>query len=147
MLDRAGGPSPARALVAFHPSSSVMLMSVSHHPNTPEKGGMLGAPPPQPDTMKQGDELMQQAPTKTIPRIIRRLATKYEWRHVKGIAVIRGLVALWLAFLGTILCVYGYWWGAFLLVAAGLVAWLAYQMPHWKLTLDAENERAPARGA
>jgi len=30
-----------------------------------------------------------------------------------------------------------HWWGAFLFVAAGLVGWLACQMPRWKLALDA----------
>jgi len=87
---------------------------------------------------------MLQASTKTVPWIIRRFVSKYEWRHVKGIAAIRVLVALWLIILGAILCGYGYWWGASLFVAAGLVGWLAYQMPRWKLALDAENGRASA---
>jgi hypothetical protein len=87
---------------------------------------------------------MLQASTKTVPWIIRRFVSKYEWRHVKGIAAIRVLVALWLIILGAILCGYGYSWGASLFVAAGLVGWLAYQMPRWKLALDAENGRASA---
>jgi len=82
---------------------------------------------------------MQHAPTKTIPRFIRGWAPQYEWRHVKGIAAIRVLVALWLVFLGAVLCAYDYWWGAFLFVVAGLIGWLAFQMPRWKLALDAEN--------
>jgi hypothetical protein len=90
---------------------------------------------------------MQQASTETVPWIIRRLATNYEWRHVRGIAAIRALVALWLAFLGSILCAYGYWWGASFFVAAGLVGWLAYRMPRWKRALDADNERVSARAA
>jgi Na+/H+-translocating membrane pyrophosphatase len=85
---------------------------------------------------------MPRASMGTVPWIIRRFASKYEWRHVKGIAAIRVLVALWLTFLGAILCADGYWWGAFLFVAAGLVGWLAYQMPRWKLALDAEHGRA-----
>jgi len=87
---------------------------------------------------------MLQASTKTVPWIIRRFATKYEWRHVNGIAATRALVALWLVILGTILCAYGYWWGAFLFVVAGLVGWLAYEMPRWKRALDSENGRASA---
>jgi hypothetical protein len=87
---------------------------------------------------------MQQASIKTIPRWIRRFAPRYEWAHVKGIAAIRILVALWLAFLGCILCAYGYWGGAAFFVVAGLVGWLAYQMPRWKLALDAENGRGSA---
>jgi len=82
---------------------------------------------------------MQQAQRKAIPQVIRRRVPQYEWRHVKGIAAIRVVVALWLLFLGAILCAYGYWWGASLFVVAGLIGWLAYQMPQWKLTLDAEN--------
>lgn len=87
---------------------------------------------------------MLQASSKTVPRIIRRFVPKYEWRHVKGIAAIRALAGLWLVFLGAILCAYGYWWGAFLFVVAGLDGWFAYQMPRWKLALDAENASAEA---
>jgi hypothetical protein len=83
-----------------------------------------------------------QASSKTVPRIIRRFVPNLEWRHVKGIAAIRTVVALWLVFLGAILCAYGYWLGAFLFVAAGLVGLLAFQMPRWKLALDIENGRA-----
>jgi hypothetical protein len=43
--------------------------------------------------------------------------------------------------LGAIFCAYGYWWRALLFAAAGLVGWLAYQMPRWKQALDAENGR------
>jgi signal transduction histidine kinase len=63
--------------------------------------------------------------------------TQFGWRHVKGVAVVRLLVAIWLVILGSIFCASGHWWGAFLFVAAGLVGWLAYQMPRWKLVLDA----------
>jgi hypothetical protein len=83
-------------------------------------------------------------PTKSVPRIIRSLATKFEWRHVKGLALVRVFLAIWLVFLATVLCAYGYWWGASLFVAAALAASLAYQMPRWKLTIDAEmNVHAP----
>jgi hypothetical protein len=51
----------------------------------------------------------------------------------------RVVVALWFVILGAILCGYGYWWGAFLFVAAGLTGWFAYQMPRWKSVLDAER--------
>jgi signal transduction histidine kinase len=80
-----------------------------------------------------------QPSTKQVPRIVRRTTTQFGWRHVNGIAVIRFLVAVWLVCLGAIFCTFGYWWGAFLFVAAGLVGWLAYQMPRWKLALDAEK--------
>jgi hypothetical protein len=65
--------------------------------------------------------------------------TQFGLRHAKGVAVIRLLVAIWLVILGAFFCATGHWWGAFLFVAAGLVGWLAYQMPRWKLTLDADK--------
>lgn len=83
----------------------------------------------------------------TVPWFIRRFVPRYEWRHVKAIAATRALAALWLAFLGAILCAYGYWWGAILFVAAGLAGWVAYQMPRWKLALDAENGGTSAGAA
>jgi hypothetical protein len=83
--------------------------------------------------------------TKTVPRIIRRSTTRFGWRHVHGIAVIRFLVAIWLVCLGAIYCSFGYWWGALLFVAAGLVGWLSYQMPRWKVALDAGRDDRPPR--
>ena len=58
-------------------------------------------------------------------------------RHVKGVALVRLLVAVWLVILGSIFCAYRHWWGAFLFPVAALVGWLACQMPRWRLTLDA----------
>ena len=75
----------------------------------------------------------------TVPRIVRRFASKWEWRHVRVISTLRVFVAIWFAFLGAMLCRYGYWWGAFLFVAAGFTFWIAYQMPRWKRALDAEG--------
>jgi hypothetical protein len=74
-----------------------------------------------------------------VPEIILRTTTRFGWRHANGIAVIRFLVAVWLVCLGVIFCAFGDWWGAFLFVAAGLVGWLAYQMPRWKAALDAKG--------
>jgi signal transduction histidine kinase len=71
-----------------------------------------------------------------LPRI-GQYGTQFGWRHVKRVAVIRLLVAIWLVILGSIFCVFGQWWGALLFLAAGLNGWLAYQMPRWKLALDA----------
>lgn len=45
---------------------------------------------------------------------------------------VRACVAPWPIIPGIILCTCGYRRGALLLVAAGLVGWLAYQMPRWK---------------
>lgn len=96
-------------------------------------------------TERQGADEAPRAPTSTVPRIIRRTTTRFGWRHVEGIAVIRFLVAVWLVCLGSIFCAFGYWWGALLYVAAALVGWLAYQMPRWKLALDAEKGARPQR--
>lgn len=76
---------------------------------------------------------------KPVPGFVKRITTEFGWRHVHGIAVIRFLVAVWLTCLGTIFLAFGYWWGASLYVAAGLVGALAYLMPRWKLALDAER--------
>jgi di/tricarboxylate transporter len=77
--------------------------------------------------------------TRPVPKIISRNVTRFGWRHVKGVAVIRLLVAIWLVILGSFMCASGQWWGAFLFAAAAVVGWLAYQMPRWKLALDAES--------
>ena len=76
---------------------------------------------------------------KPVPRLIRPgwPGTQFGWRHVKGVAIVRVLVAIWLVILGSIFCASGHWWGAFLFVAAGVVGWLAYQMPRWRRALDA----------
>lgn len=84
---------------------------------------------------------------KSVPWIVRRFVTKYGWRHVKVIAGVRAVVAVWLLVLGIILCAYGYWWGVLLIVAAGLSGWLAHQMPRWKLELDAETGHQAPKAA
>jgi signal transduction histidine kinase len=88
--------------------------------------------------MEGTDEAMRPS-TKPVPPIIRRTVPPFGWRHVKGVAVIRVLVAIWLVILGSVLWAFGYWGGAFLFVAAGLHLSLAYLMPRWKLALDAEK--------
>lgn len=54
-------------------------------------------------------------------------ATRWGRRHVKGVAVIRLLVAAWLVLLGSVFCAYGQWWGALLFPLAVLHCWLAYR--------------------
>ena len=81
---------------------------------------------------------MQSAP-KSVPWIVRRIVISYEWRHVRVVAGVRAVAAVWLLFLGAILCAYGYWWGALLFAAAALQGWVAFHMPHWKLAIDAER--------
>ena len=82
------------------------------------------------------------APTKPVPSLIRRFSTEYGLRHVRGVALTRLLVTVWLVILGSFFCVLGhwYWLGALLFVPAALNGWLAYQMPRWKPALDAEKD-------
>jgi signal transduction histidine kinase len=61
---------------------------------------------------------------------------------VKGVAVVRYLVAIWLVCLGSAFLASGHWWGAFLFPTAVGVGALAYLMPHWKLALEAEQLEA-----
>ena len=93
----------------------------------------------------QAEEATQSS--KRAPRFIRSLpATRFGWRHVKGVAVIRLLVAIWLVILGSVFFAHGHWgWGVVLFVAAGLVGAIAYLMPRWKKVLDAENNDRPPR--
>lgn len=97
-----------------------------------EPSGGSGAKPERPG----GEE---RPSAKSVPNIIWRISTPFGRRHTHGIAVIRFLVAIWLVCLGSIYCGFGYWWGAFLFVGAGLVGWLAYEMPRWKEALDAQS--------
>jgi signal transduction histidine kinase len=80
--------------------------------------------------------------TGPVPRIIRSISTPFGRRHVKGVALIRYLVAIWLVCLGSAFCAAGHWWGVLLFPAAGGVGALAYVMPRWKLALEAERLEA-----
>lgn len=90
-----------------------------------------------------GAETMQ-PPTRPAPRIVRSISTEFGRRHVRGVAITRLLVAVWLLILGSIFLAFGQWWGAILFVPAALNGTFAYLMPRWKLTLDAENAQ-PSR--
>jgi fatty acid desaturase len=83
---------------------------------------------------RQADQTTR-PPARRAPWIVRRLSTEFGRRHVKSIAVIRLLVAIWQAILGSALCASGHWWGALLFVTAALTGSLAYLMPRWKDTL------------
>ena len=67
--------------------------------------------------------------------------TRWGRQHVKGVALIRLLAAAWLAILGSVFCASGHWWGALFFAGAGLLAWLAYQLPRSKRALDARQPR------
>jgi fatty acid desaturase len=89
---------------------------------------------------RPGDQTTQPV-TRPAPQIVRRISTEFGRRHVKGVAITRLLVAIWLVILASIFCASGHWWGALLFVAAALVGSLAYLMPRWAAALDAENAR------
>jgi hypothetical protein len=87
---------------------------------------------------RQADETTRPS-TKPVPWIARSVSTEFGRRHVKGVAITRLLVAIWLVILGAFFCVSGHWWGALLFVPAALNGWFAYLMPRWKLALDADK--------
>ena len=81
------------------------------------------------------DAAEQPAP-EPMPRAVAFFSTRFGRRHVRGVAIVRWLVAIWLVVLGSIFCATGHWWGASLFVVAGLVGWLAFEMPRWKPVFD-----------
>jgi hypothetical protein len=79
-----------------------------------------------------------------VPRLIRELltrspVTKWEWRHVKGVAAERTVVGVLLAVFGSILCSYRVWWGLACFPPTALALWFAREMPRWKQVLEAEQ--------
>jgi signal transduction histidine kinase len=99
----------------------------------------MGEPTQRPSAERRPADGSTRPSTEPAPWIIRHgwPGSQFGLRHANGVAAIRLLVAIWLLVLGIIYCATGHWWGAFLFVAAGLVGWLAYQMPRWKQALDA----------
>lgn len=93
---------------------------------------------------RQQAEQTMELTTKPAPWIVRRISTDFGRRHVRSIATIRLLVAIWQAILGSALCASGHWWGALLFVTAALTGSLVYLMPRWKSALDAEHAQ-PAK--
>jgi hypothetical protein len=92
---------------------------------------------------RQGDQTMQ-PPTRPAPSIARNLSTEFGRRHVKGIAIIRLVVAVAMVALGSFYCASGHWWGALWFVPAALNGWFVYLMPRWTLAVDPENAQ-PSR--
>jgi signal transduction histidine kinase len=50
------------------------------------------------------------------------------YRHPKAWGGVCLAVSIWLFFLGFVLCVYGFWWGASLIAVAALELWIAYRL-------------------
>jgi hypothetical protein len=80
-----------------------------------------------------------QSSSKPVPRIARAITTDFGRRHVKGVAASRLLAAICFVAVGLFLLVAGYWWGAFLFLAAAANGALVYLAPRWSLALDAEK--------
>ena len=93
----------------------------------------------QPSAEHQQADENTRPPARPVPAVIRNEGPGSRWgrRHVKGTALIRLLAAAWLVILGCVFCASGHWWGALFFAAAGLLAWLAYQLPRSKRALDA----------
>jgi len=70
------------------------------------------------------------------------MSTEFGRRHVRGIAVMRLLVAIAMVSLGSVYCASGHWWGALWFVPAALNGWFVYLMPRWKRALD-DLKRGP----
>lgn len=85
----------------------------------------------------------ERSSTRPVPGIARRIGTPFGWRHVRGVALFRLLVAIWLLCLGSAFCAYGQWWGAFFFPAAGGLGALAYLMPRCKLRRVAQGAQTP----
>jgi signal transduction histidine kinase len=66
--------------------------------------------------------------TRPEPLLMRVLVRPSAYRHPKvwgGLCLAAGL---WLVILGTILCAYGFWWGAGLIAVGALELWIAYRL-------------------
>jgi len=79
---------------------------------------------------------------RAVPWILRPFISRFEWAHVEVFARIRVVVALGFVIAAVMLCASGLWWGALLLVAALLDAWVAYALPRWKLASRRASESA-----
>jgi hypothetical protein len=62
----------------------------------------------------------------------------YAYRYARPIAAVHFVVGTWLVILGLILCSYGYFWGAALLLATVLHFWVGYRL---MLTAQAQTEQ------
>ena len=66
--------------------------------------------------------------TPSQPRLMRILVRRFVYRHPKAWGSACLAAGLWLVILGTILCSYGFWWGALLVAVGVLESWIAYRL-------------------
>jgi signal transduction histidine kinase len=90
-------------------------------------------------TERQPADECKQLSITPVPKIGRSISTGFGRRHVKGVAIVRYLVAIWLTLLGSVLCALGQFWGALFFPTAGAVGAVAYLMPRWVRALETEK--------
>jgi CHASE2 domain-containing sensor protein len=65
--------------------------------------------------------------------------TAFGARHVKGVAITRGVVAICFVVATVVLLALGHWWGVFFVLPAVLNGSLAYLVPHWNPRPDSSR--------
>jgi hypothetical protein len=64
------------------------------------------------------------------PLIMRILVRPLVYRHPRAWGSVCLAAGSWVFVLGTILCAYGFWWGASLMAVAALELWIGYRLLH-----------------
>jgi signal transduction histidine kinase len=78
---------------------------------------------------------------------MRILVRRYVYRHPRAWGSVCLAAGSWLVILGTILCAYGFWWGAGLIAVGALEVWIAYHLlvaPLPQRVRELEQSRARA---
>jgi signal transduction histidine kinase len=84
--------------------------------------------------------------TPSQPWLMRILVRRFVYRHPRAWGGVCLAAGSWLVILGTILCSYGFWWGAGLIAVGALEVWIAYRLLVAPLPLRVrELERSRAR--
>ncbi len=81
------------------------------------------------------------------PLLMRILVRRYVYRHPRAWGSLCLAAGSWLVILGTILCAYGFWWGAGLIAVGALELWIAYHLlvaPLPQRVRELEQSRARA---
>jgi hypothetical protein len=66
--------------------------------------------------------------TRSRSLLMKYPGSAFAFRHPRPCAIVESLVGIWVVIIASILCSYGYWWGALLFVVAALPFWVAYQL-------------------
>ena len=102
-------------------------------PPVTARGGSVPAP---------GDDVIP-----AQPLLMRILIRPYVYRHPRAWGSVCLAAGSWICILGTILCAYGFWWGAGLIAVGALELWIAYRLLVAPLPLrvrELEQSRARA---